>query len=176
MAVRRSSGVPRGSGRVSRPPDPDVIRQRYRGRRRDALLLDLAMEALSYQEIAEREEFEARDLEAFAAEFQAEIVEIREAMVNRTSIDVAGLWIANKRKRVAEIQATIEDIDEIIQTLRQSGVPWSRSHRDMERVKLDLYRQVADELGAYPQRQAAPVRQGAAVHYVIESEDTEALS
>lgn len=169
-------GRPRQPRRPLRAvPDPDVVRQKYRGRKRDALLLDLAMYP-DLAEVATRERLDLQDLEAFAQEHEQEITAIREAMVSNTSIDMAGLWVADKRKRVAEFQATIEDIDQTIQELRAEGSPWSRSHRDMERIKLDLYRQVADELGAYPQRTAAPARQGQNVHYVIESEDTEALS
>ncbi len=183
MDGKRPGRIPAGRGRASRPlrtvpdpPDPDAIRAAYRGRKRDALLLELAMEAESLDELARREGVEARDLGAFAEEYALEIVAIREAMVDRATIDTAGLWIAAKRARIAEYQADVEDIDATLAEYRQLGVPWSRSHRDMERIKLDLFRQVADELGAYPQRQAAPSRQGSTVHYVIETDDEGAMT
>jgi hypothetical protein len=79
------------------------------------------------------------------------------------------LWATRKQARLAELQQGIDDIDEALKVLREQGSVWTRAHRDMFRARLDLYRQIAEELGAYPQRSSVPPNTGTAVSYVIEA-------
>jgi hypothetical protein len=147
-----------------------------RGRQRLMLISDLAMGEWSLEELATRMGLPVADIRVFAETYAHEISEVSQALAGHLSIETAGLWVTKKQHRMAEYQAEIEEIDQYIAELRRNGVKWSRSHRDMLRARQDLYRQVADEVGAYPQRQAAPVRQGSSVHYIIDTEDSDALT
>jgi hypothetical protein len=148
----------------------------YRGRARLGLIRDLALNEWTPRELAEQIGLPTEDILAFQHEHADAIAEVRQALANNLAIETAGLWITHKQHRLAELQQAAEDIGECLTELHDEGINWSRSHRDMHRARLDIFRQVADELGAYPQRQQAPVRQGQTVHYIIESEDNEALT
>jgi hypothetical protein len=185
---------PNGHGPPGRLPHPDLTPQTpeprsvkasgssyaqgidpldLRGYERLKLITDLAMDYLSEREIAEKEGVSARQVIAFKHQYVDEIAEVRAALTGQTAIETAGLWTTKKQYRLAEYQDQIEEIR--TQLAELSGQPWTRSRRDMTRTLLELFRQVADELGAYPQRSTPPARQGQAVHYVIETEDNEAL-
>lgn len=141
-----------------------------RGRIKLALIRDLAMGEWDETSLARRYDLATEEVRSFKLGHQDEINEVSQALSGHLAIETAGLWIAKKNERLAEYQQEIDDITEALEDLRNSGVPWSRAHRDMIRARLDLYRQAADELGAYPQRQQAPQRQGTQVHYIIESD------
>jgi hypothetical protein len=147
----------------------------YRGHERLRLIADLAMNELSHREIASRIGVTTEDVYDFAEDHVMEISEVRSALAGKLAIESAGLWISKKQNRLAEYQAEAEEIRDFLSQLRQSNIRWSRSHRDMLRTYLEILRHTADELGAYPQRQSAPARQGQTVHYVIETDDTRAL-
>jgi hypothetical protein len=115
-------------------------------------------------------------IRAFKSTFTHEIAEVSTALSGKLDIATAGMWVSLRQNRLAEYQQAIEDINETINHLRDLGINWSRAHRDMFRARQDLYRAVADELGAYPQRQASPSQRGMAVTYVIESEDKDQLT
>jgi hypothetical protein len=147
----------------------------YRGRRRLALIRDLALGEWTPDHIAEQIGLPADDVRAFAREHEKEIDEVRAALAGHLAIETAGLWITKKQNRIAEYQAEAEEIDEFLAAERKNGPDFNRLVRDAIRMKLDLFRQTAEELGAYPQRAAAPARQGSTVHYVIETDDAEAM-
>lgn len=147
-----------------------------RGRFKLALIRDLAMGEWDHASLARIHGITPRDVAAFQDMYASEIAEVSAALSGTISIDTAGLWITRKQQRLAEYQQAIEDIDATIAHLRELGINWSRSHRDMFRARLDLYRQAADELGAYPQRTAPPVRQGQGVQYIIDSEDASEMT
>jgi hypothetical protein len=119
--------------------------------------------------LAKKYETTPQGIQAFADYYDEEIIEVSAALSGTLSIETAGLWATRKQQRLAELQQGIDDIDESLAALRESNVGWSRAHRDMFRARLDLYRQIAEELGAYPQRQTPPVHTGARVTYVIEA-------
>jgi hypothetical protein len=146
-----------------------------RGRKRLALIRDLATAEWSDGSLASMYDMTAADIAIFRYTYAEEIAEVSNALSGTLDISTAGMWLSKKQQRLAEYQQAIEDIDETIAQLRASGVTWSRAHRDLFRARLDLYRQAADELGAYPQRASAPVRQGQGVQYIIDSEDQEHL-
>ena len=171
--------MPSGNGRQGgAQPSPAGARPRsriYRGHERRRLIMDLAMGEAAHREIARREQISLADLQDFAREHEREIAEAQQVLLGKLAEEAAGLWVSNKANRIAEYQDEIEEIRDYLAELRDNGIMWSRAHRDMVRAYLDLFRQVADELGAYPQRQSAPARQGQTVHYVIETGDTKAL-
>jgi hypothetical protein len=156
-------------------PAPASPGRLYRGHEKRRLIIDLATDAASYREIAKREQIGLRDLQEFAREHEREIAECQQMLMGRLAEEVAGLWVSNKANRLAEYQEEIEEIRLTLADLRDGGSYWSRAHRDLLRAYMDLFRQVADELGAYPQRAGAPARTGQSVHYVIETDDTRAL-
>lgn len=141
-----------------------------RGRVKLALIRDLAMGEHAYATLAQRYGLTHDQVQDFSHTYADEIGEVSQALSGHLQLETAGLWVAKKNERLAEYQQEIEDITQAINDLRDAGIPWSRAHRDMIRTRLDIYRQAADELGAYPQRQQAPQRQGAQVHYVIETD------
>lgn len=156
----------------SRRPGPArALADIYRGKDRLALISDLAMNELSAREIALREGVKTEDIQRFREEHVTEIAEVRAALAGKLAIETAGLWITKKQNRLAEYQAQVEDIRDFLAELRETGVSWSRSHRDMLKVYLDLFKQTAEELGAYPQRAQAPAKTGQTVHYVIDTAD-----
>jgi hypothetical protein len=133
------------------------------------------MGELSHREIAQREGLKQTDIKEFADEHISEIAEVRAALAGQLAVETAGLWISKKQNRLAEIQGEAEEIRDYLAEMREDGVRWSRAHRDMIKLYMDMFRHVADELGAYPQRAQAPARQGQTVHYVIDTENTAAL-
>ena len=133
------------------------------------------MGTMSHREIAKQEGITLADVADFAAENERSIAEVQQMLLGKLAEEVAGLWVSKKSNRLAEYQEEIEQIRDYLAELRADGIYWSRSHRDMLREYLALFRQVADELGAYPQRASAPARTGQTVHYVIETDDTKAL-
>lgn len=153
-------------------PAPTALRGRFRL----ALIRDLAMGEWDTPSLARIHGLRHQDVEAFRITHQAEIQEVSAALSGTLDQGTAGLWLPKKQLRLAEYQQAIEDIDEALDFLRARGIPWSREHRDLFRARLDLYRQAADELGAYPQRTQAPTRQGLPVQYIIESEDTGSMT
>jgi len=146
-----------------------------RGYRRLELLADIAMGELSLREMAGREGVTQKELAEFRDVHATEVAEIRAALAGQLMRETAGLWITKKQNRLAEMQAEAEELRDYLAELRAGDSRWSRAHRDMLKAYLEIFRQAADELGAYPQRQAVPARSGQTVHYVIETDHVEAL-
>lgn len=175
-----------GSGQRHAPrlrgprPDPDAglgtvsLASYCRGRRRYELQALIAT-GLPLDEIATDLGLDSDDIRWFAQEYQAEIAECEQVLRGQLAIEVGGLWIAKKHLRLAELQSTYDETQEAIQTLRSRGSLWSRAARDMIHSNLQVLRQVADELGAYPQRSVPPAQQGHTVHYVVEIDNPEVL-
>lgn len=172
--TERRSAQPSAQGRSRRSTVGQTsVGQLYRGRVRLALLRDLALGEWTYAEIAHQLKVPVKDISQFAEEHKVEIAEVRGALAGELAEETAGLWIAKKQNRIAELQAEYEDVDEALDTYGRNR--WSTHHKDMHRAKLSILRAVAEELGALPARSDAPQRQGDTVHYIIESEDVEAL-
>jgi hypothetical protein len=147
-----------------------------RGYERLRLIRDLALGELSPRELARDYRLSVETVIEFRESFHEEISELRAALANSLPIETAALWITRKQNRLAEMQAEAEEIRDFLEELRSSGIRWSRAHRDMLRTYLEILRQCADELGAYPQRNTAPARTGSTVHYVIDAgEQTDSL-
>jgi hypothetical protein len=142
-----------------------------RGRQKLALIRDLAMGEWEPTSLAPLYGLTAIQVRVFQERHQEEIQEVAHALEGTLDITTAGMWISRKQNRLAEYQQAIDDIDAQLNEWREQGLGWSRAHRDLYRARLDLYRQAADELGAYPQRTAPPARQGLGVQYVIDSDE-----
>jgi len=146
-----------------------------RGYRRRALLRDLAMGELSPRELAKKHDITIQDVLSTKETEAENIRELSQALSGTLNIEVAGLWIAQKQNRLAELEHEASEIREALRNLREDQrILWSRSHRDMIRTYIELLKTVADELGAYPQRDRTPQKLGQAVHYVIDTGDEEA--
>jgi len=176
----RSPGRTTGNTTSARPDRPAAARPApgLRGYQRLRLLKDLATSPQTPREIAQNYGLRLPVLLAFREAHEQEIAELNHAFSRGLPTETSGLWITRKENRLAELENEAEQIRDTLQEYRDDGIPWSRSHRDMIRTYLEILRTVADETGAYPQRQAAPQRSGSTVHYVIDtgSQDaTEAL-
>lgn len=147
----------------------------WRGHDRLALITDIAMGEFSTRELAKKYDATPAEIGQFSEEHGFEIAEVRAALAGQLALDTAGMWIVKKQNRLAELQEMAEDIRELLGGYADKGLSWSRAQRDMVKAYIDVLRATADELGAYPQRASAPARTGQTVHYVIETENTEAL-
>jgi hypothetical protein len=168
---------------VAKPdrPDPDAglgtvsVSAIYRGRARLGLIRDLALGEWTPAGLASQLGLPPDDVISFAREFADEIAEVKLALAGQLAIETSGLWITKKQNRLAELQEEFEQIAEATQDLRDRGITWSKAQKDMTAQKIALLRAVADELGAYPQRSTPPARTGNTVHYIIETDDADAL-
>jgi hypothetical protein len=184
--VRRSRGSGRdGADRSSRSTVGSVsVSSLYRGRARLELIDLLAMGEVTHGDIARTLGCRVPDVADFAKEHAREIEEVRALLAHDIAVDstAAGLWIANKRNRLAEIQADIEDINVAIAGLMRGpdAIPGldvgSKRHMNLLRLKLAGLKAAAEEID--------PPRRGAGrpgrdedmddrnvVHYVIEGDD-----
>lgn len=185
MAAHRDRSRKDGIHAVS---DPESERQYVpisefaRGRRYVQLITDLAMGEWSLETLSQTTGVSLKDLRAFEEEHANDISEVAQALSGQMQREAAGLWITKKQFRIAELQQMYEmnqDALEDIEAMdaKRAAIGWSRARKDLFKTQMDLLRQVADELGAFPQRQAQVARTGTTVHYVIEtdSEDVEAM-
>jgi len=174
---RSAGSSPAGSspGESSLSPQNDLPPRAIRGYQRLRLLRDLATSPSTPRELARDTGIPLRELLQFRDEHQEEISELAAALSSNLQLETQGMWITKKSNRLAELENEAEEIRDTLQDFRDQGIPWSRSHRDMIRTYLEILRSVADETGAYPQRQSAPARSGSTVHYVIDTEDSESL-
>jgi len=175
MARNGNGAGQRPSPGVSSPdPSPDDPPRLLRGYERLRLLRDLATGAGQSQELASlarQYNISQSELRIFQRDHQEEISELSSALSQGSNIETAGMWITRKENRIAELEHEAEEIRDTLEDYRQDGISWSRAHRDMIRTYLEILRSVADETGAYPQRQSSPRQSGQTVHYVIDTGD-----
>lgn len=125
------SPAPRESdGASDRPQRHHGKLERAYARRR--LILDLAREEKTQEQLAALYECSQSSISEFKARHMAAILEARENLNN----EFAGLWIAQKLDRLAELEALFED---------------TVSARDRE-TKAMLLRHAAEELGQIPNK------------------------
>lgn len=169
--------------------EPTRKRQLDRGRNRINLIRDLAS-GKSGTDLAEKlgvtpgaiyafQRRHADAIEAAAADFESEF---------------AGLWIASKAKRLAEIESVAAHIDALMSDeVAEALDEWVSSKEDHEkehalerlaesalgdpnalRIKLAALKQAAEELGQIPTKTVVEVK-GSVVNYVVEGVDMEKL-
>jgi len=141
----------------------------------------------STRELAEACGTTQADISAFAERFADEVTEVRAALAGRLAIETSGLWVTKRQNRLAEYQADIEDLDRVLNAMRQqagvaNGNPiddailgglGSRRHHSLIKSKLALFKAVADEIEPRGRSVTATRDQDDenVVHYVIEAGD-----
>lgn len=142
-------------------------RTRYpleRGHVRYKLIHELARGEKTLTKLAEEYGVVHSAIIQFRDRHQTRVNEVKADIEN----EFAGLWIAEKRARIAEYQADVELIND-----SGAGQNTKMADADMLRVKAAIMRAVADELGHIPSKVNINVSQK--VTYVIEGVDPETL-
>lgn len=146
-----------------------------RGRTRYALIRDMALNELSDRELALQIGCDLPTLKAFRALYQTEIAEVISALAGKLAIETAGLWIAKKQNRIAEIQSDVEQLNAALKWFEydEDGnlapqLMATREHDRLLRAKHFALGQVASEYAAADKRlgdeSAPPTR------YILEIE------
>jgi len=150
----------------------------YHGHLRLQLIRDIALGELNVAEIARKLGLRREEIEAFEATYMEDIIEVRAAMAGKIDIATAGLWVAKKQNRIAELQSDIEDCNLALATMRSNPSPsgydtglGSRRHMNLARTKLNALVAVANELGPL-ERKGGDDSDKNMIHYVIEADDT----
>jgi hypothetical protein len=173
--------VPSGKNReVSDARPRTLITDVYRGHGRLTLIRDIALGEFTFVELARRYGLDSRTIETFSQDFASEIAEVRAALAGHLAVESAGLWVAKKQNRIAELQDDIEDCNTAIASMRvmpvgnegyESGLG-SRRHMNIARTKLNALVAVANELGPLEKRAGENDSDKNMIHYVIEADDT----
>jgi len=135
----------------------------------------------THASIARRLGVDTKDITDFAEKYAQDIAEVTQALAGQMAIEAAGLWIAKKQNRLAELQSDVEELNEVIALMRKGKYRptdndgtnlGSRRHRGILKSKIDLLRAVDDELSP----RGAGTGGGSAddpniVHYVIDAGD-----
>jgi hypothetical protein len=90
---------------------PSEERENLRGHVRLKLVHDLASGELSYAELAAKYGKAEQTIIGFASRHKEEIAELFEVM----SSEFEGLWLAEKRSRMAEYQQKYEDLESLLE-------------------------------------------------------------
>jgi hypothetical protein len=148
----------------------------YRGWSRLGLIRDLAFGEFSPAELAADIGCTVQDVLEFQDTHQDEIAETRAALAGHLAIETAGLWVAKKQNRLAELQSDLEDLGDAVDEIRDLGKLGGQQHRDVVKTRVTLLKAVADELspkstGIKPRAEEP----GNVVRYVIEDSDAEAM-
>jgi transcriptional regulator with XRE-family HTH domain len=112
--------------------------QAIRGYRLHNLLRDLALKELTAAQLADKYGVSTATIDNYRKRFAIEVREIQEHFED----DLAGLWIAKKRNRIAEYQKKYEDLDELVGDEGQGAIA----------LQSRILRWVAEELGQLPQK------------------------
>ena len=154
------------------------VSELFRGHVRMRIIRDLAMGEWDIASIADRERVDVEDLRLFQSHFANDISEVRLALAGQLAIESAGLWIAKRHNRIAEMQVDFEDITAVLNDMRaQSYRPTdneganlgSKRHRYLVKTRLDILRSVADELSPRNQSTSGDPTDPNIVHYVIDA-------
>lgn len=137
----------------------------YRGARRMKFCSELAMGELSHRELAKKYDITVPEVAQFAKDFETEIAEISIALSGKLAIESAGLWIAKKQNRLAELQDDVEAIN-----YRLTGCHDQKMLGTLLRAKHSALRSAADELAPRAGRTEAAIG-GDVVHYVLEADE-----
>lgn len=177
---------------VSRNLDPSQL---YRGRARLALLKDLALGEWSDAAIAQSVGVPTEIITDFRLTYENEISEVRAALAGRLAVESAGLWISKRQNRLAELQQDFEDIDIVIDQMRENTSAFnlklaegtdnwkdgdafdvnmllgSRRHQNLLRSKLAILKSAADELAPSKRDKDDDANDKNVVRYVIEQDN-----
>lgn len=124
---------------------------------RNKLIRELAAERLSHAKLAEKYGVTDVSISNFKKRHLTEIEEVRADLEDQ----FAGLWIANKAARLAELEQDVDDIG-------------TTTNHELLKVKHNALKQAAEELGQLPSRFSVQVN-NQPVTYKIEGVDMDAL-
>lgn len=139
------------TGEIERHTPKNPIATQNRGGRRGVLtpsqkrelMRELAIRTKTHVELGEQFGMSRTGIGNFAKRHEFEIDEMRNDLENQ----FAGLWIAKKENRLADYQ---EDLD----ALRGTKTEY---HHEWIKAKAQIRRNVAEELGQLPPRQAVTI-------------------
>lgn len=134
-----------------------------RGRVKVILIRELALGATPKRELANRFEVSLAAVVLFEKRHAEDITAARDDLES----EWVGLWVADKRNRIAELQQLIEDMSAQVAGLALNSTPFTNNNAGVPLLKLlsTMYRQVAEELGQLPKadthatQPAAPIIQ-----------------
>lgn len=176
----RSRRVEEDAEPQSSSPEPIRLQDLYSGHDQLELISTLAFGELTFAEIARNlgPDIHIADIQAFAESHPNEITEVRAALAGQLAIETAGLWISKKQNRLAEYQADVEDLNSVLEALREVGHLGTKQHHETIKVKISALRAAADELApkGYQLRREPDKDDKNVVHYVIEDPDIEAMT
>jgi len=126
------------------------------------LIYALAQDEVDYTRLSMHYQIRKTDLALFAEQHAAAIEDAK----TQVNDEFAALWITKKTSRMAEYQADLEYLNDCIET----------ADKPLEaiRLKQQVLKNVADELGQIPGRTPTLV-QNNSVHYHVEGVDMEKL-
>ena len=147
-----------------------------RGHIRLKLIRELAMDAVTQQELAKRFGVDQNTIRTFRDRNEDEIREVRESLLQEVVNETAGLWITKKANRLAEYEA---DVDRINESLAR-WVPGDDPRLDVVAKGLILakhgaIKNSAEELAQLPTRSSAPQVDENVFHYTIVGATTDGL-
>ena len=154
------------------------VSELFRGHTRMRIIRDIAMGEWDIASIADREGIDVEDLRLFETHFASDISEVRLALAGQLAIESAGLWIAKRHNRIAEMQADFEDVSTALDQMRKNEYRptdnegsnlGSKRHRYLVKARLDILRSVADELSPRNQSTSGDPTDPNIVHYVIDA-------
>lgn len=134
--------------------------------RRVQLIQELARNDRTQKALADKYGVSQASVSAFKDRHRERIEEVRQDLEN----EFAGMWIADKRKRLEVLMSDVELIEEFLGDIAM----WDEDSPQFLRLKKEILKQAADELGQIPQRVNVNVG-GRKVTYVIEGVDMEDL-
>lgn len=137
----------------------------YKGRRRLQLISDIAMAEFTDDELATMYSVKRTDIMRFRDEFVQEVTEVRSALAGKLSIETAGLWISKKQNRMAEYQAAVETVDELIEN---DPLITTRRYAALMRLKVTYLRAAADEMELRGKDRSRDDDSGKSVSYKID--------
>lgn len=142
--------------------EPAVKHRPLRGWVKHRLIRDLAEEKFSQYELADKYGVTQPSIAAFKRRFSEEIAEVAANAEN----EMAGLWIAKKRNRLAEYERQAEMIDEALETL-------GKTDSALLRLKQMALRNSAEEMGHLKQNVEVDHK---VTHYTVEGIDPKDLT
>ncbi len=137
-----------------------------RGRRRLSILTDLASGDYTNVALAEKYGVSHTTIGNYAEKYRDRIETIRQDVTN----ELAGLWVAQKKNRLAEYEQQIEDLEEAAKGLDPTEIT------PLIRAAQAALRAVAEELGDLPQRIKVESDTRSSVRYSIEGVDPKDLT
>ncbi len=148
-----------------------------RGWVKQQLCTELAKGEATLQELANKYGCAVSSVHEFKTRNIVTIEALRADMQN----EMAGLWIAEKRNRVAEYQADVDLVNEALDEIpasamaARSGRGETSQHDGLFATKHRALKSVAEELGQLPNRVSISGEVGTTVTYSVEGVDMEDL-